>query len=716
MNLRFPRYLVAKTGFATDHVVADPKLEQPQPGDIIPLDKIVDLTKNLAPDGRLTWTPPAGRWTILRLGHTPTGIKISPAPHGGEGLECDKMSRAAADFHYDHFMAPLLKELGPELRKALACQHVDSYEAGWQNWTPKFPQEFQSRRSYDLVKYLPAVTGRIVGDMPTTDKFLWDFRRTIGDLYADCHYGRLAERSHQDGLGFSTEPYGGPFEFVQVGTRADFPMIEFWIPTNSEARKAAFHGVFAGHLAGRRIIGAESFTSGPPEEKWNAHPFSLKAMGDYISTSGVNRFVIHVFAHQPFVDEHLEPGLTCAGNGIHFDRCNTWFSQGHAWVEYLTRSQALLQQGEHVADAIYFQGDDSPHWTGPFQPELPEGYDFDGCGGETLGQLAVHDGFLRLPHGKSYGYLVLPHDGRMKLKSLERIAELLRAGATIVGPGEVGGVALASRYAHSLVCSNYLVNACVTSGVAIPKLDQPRQPPVPPLERDKMYIALNLSDGDNQNCWLAFYKDRCFLQERFGDFPLAFGMGPPILDLQPARAQWYFEHAGGKIEFLADVSGVGYMHPGGYGSAFTEAQLALDGFLDWTRRHMGRLGMQTLRPEQPGNDTLARYAQQIPAMHSIFADMGRYSGRSGIEHLTYALPTGIPVFHAVTSWRYGKTGMLREIREQVGKIRPAFVNAIVHCWTFNDLDILVGIYDARDKDMVFVTPTQLAELYRRAKQ
>lgn len=140
------------------------------------------------------------------------------------------------------------------MRKALACQHVDSYEAGWQNWTKTFPREFQTRRGYDLTKYLPAVTGRIVGDFPTTDKFLWDFRRTIGDLYADSHYGRLAERSHQDGLGFSTEPYGGPFEFVQVGTRADFPMIEFWIPTNSEARKAAFHGVFAGRIAGRMTL------------------------------------------------------------------------------------------------------------------------------------------------------------------------------------------------------------------------------------------------------------------------------------------------------------------------------------------------------------------------------------------------------------------------------------------------------------------------------
>ena len=158
------------------------------------------------------------------------------------------------------------------------------------------------------------------------------------------------------------------------------------------------------------------------------------------------------------------------------------------------------------------------------------------------------------------------------------------------------------------------------------------------------------------------------------------------------------------------------MHPEGYGAAFTEPKIVLDGFLAWTRRYIDRLGMHTVRPVKGEDAMLARLALQIPRMHSIFADMGRYSGRSGIEHLTYSLPSGMPVFRSVTSWRYGKEGMLKEIREQVGSARPALVNGFVHCWTFNDLTILAGIYDARDKDLVFVTPAQLAELYRRARE
>ena len=429
-----------KAGFATDAVASNPKDPQPQAAEAIPMDRIVDITAKMAADGSLTWSVPAGRWTIVRLGYTPTGVHISPAPLGGDGLECDKLSREVADYHYDQCVTPVLKDMGSDLtKKALAYYHIDSYEAGWQNWTEKFPQEFRARRGYDLAKYLPAVTGRVVGDLAATEKFLWDFRRTIGDLYADNHYGRMAERCHADGLGFSTEPYGGPFEFLQVGMRADHPMMEFWLPTNPERAKFLCEAVAAGRSSERAIIGAESFTSGAPDpvrpDRWDSHPYSLKSLGDYIYTCGVNRFVIHVSAHQPLMDEKLKPGFTCGCNGIHFDRNNTWWKHGaKEWLDYLTRCQSLLQAGEPVADALYFLGNDSPYGCGPFQPSLPEGYDFDACNSEVLATLKVRDGQITLPKGKRYRYLVLPQSGRVTLASLRKIAELARDGARLVGP------------------------------------------------------------------------------------------------------------------------------------------------------------------------------------------------------------------------------------------------------------------------------------------
>jgi hypothetical protein len=178
-----------KVGFSSEPVNPNPDDCQPQKGDAIPLAQVIDLTDRMEADGKLSWSAPAGYWTILRIGHTPTGIYLFPTPVGGLGLDCDKLSREAADFHYDQCVKPLLQEFGTTLtRRAMAYYHHDSYESGWQNWTAKFPENFRERRGYDLVKYMPALTGRAVGNIETTEKFLWDFRRTIGDLFADNNY------------------------------------------------------------------------------------------------------------------------------------------------------------------------------------------------------------------------------------------------------------------------------------------------------------------------------------------------------------------------------------------------------------------------------------------------------------------------------------------------------------------------------------------------
>ena len=282
------------------------------------------------------------------------------------------------------------------------------------------------------------------------------------------------------------------------------------------------------------------------------------------------------------------------------------------------------------------------------------------------------------------------------------------------GMGEPPGVELLSRYGKSLVCNNHGGNYSILSGVRIERLGPPTAPSPPALDRDKIYIALALSDGDNQILWPAFFR-RYFEHPAFGTFPLAFGMGPAIRELQPGLAQWYYEHASPTTEFFADVSGAGYMQPDHFGEAYVDREKVWTGFLQWTRRLMEPLGHHTIRTVGGSDDNVKRYADALPFCHSIFADMGRYSGRSGIANLTYSLPGGMPVFRSVTSWRYGKEGFLREIREQVGASRPAFVNGFVHCWTFA-MDDLARIYEQRDPDMVFVTPSQLAGLHRQAQQ
>lgn len=285
-----------------------------------------------------------------------------------------------------------------------------------------------------------------------------------------------------------------------------------------------------------------------------------------------------------------------------------------------------------------------------------------------------------------------------------------------VGIGEPPGVALASRYGKGLVCTDHMLNAGVMSGVTLAELKQPEQPPAPMLDRDKIYVALVMSDGDNQNAWHLFFR-RYFESPSHGKFPLAFGIGPAIRELQPALAQWYYQHATPTTEFIADVSGASYMQPDHWGEAYTNKAEVLSGFLKWTAKLLPPMGLKTVRTVHGEDLFLSEYAKALPFCHSLFADMGCYSGHNGYSNLTYNLqdmPRGMPVFRAMTTWRNFGTGFMGEIREQVGTKRPAFVNGFVHCWTFHENDV-EKIVENAGQDIVFVTPTQLATLYKQAR-
>jgi len=281
-----------------------------------------------------------------------------------------------------------------------------------------------------------------------------------------------------------------------------------------------------------------------------------------------------------------------------------------------------------------------------------------------------------------------------------------------VGIGEGPGTRILSRHGVSLIASDFLDNLPVLCGAKIDKLKQKPQPPMPPLEKDKIYIALNVSDGDNMSIW-KWMCDSYFEKPQYGQFPLAFGMGPAIIDMEPTVAKWYYEHAAPNTEFISDVSGIGYMQPNHYGELFENPDELLGGFLDMTSAYMQQLDMHCIRPVSANNKITGEYISHIRSLDSVFDDMGRYSGLDGQENLDYTIDT-VPVLHSATSWRYGKTGLLREIREQVGQTRPAFVNGFVHIWTFS-MDTLADAYTARDADMVFVTPKQLAALYKEAR-
>lgn len=392
---------------------------------------ILDLKAKLSADGRLNWRAPAGEWIVLRVGYTTTGVKNHPAPPEGEGLECDKFSKSALDEHWNGFMQKVLNDIGPLAGKTLDSSFIDSYEVGGQNWSENFRKEFQKRRGYDPLKFLPAFTGRVVDNPAVSERFLWDVRRTIADLFAENYYGRFAELCRKHGLLNVVEPYTGPFESLQCGAPNDLVMGEFW--AGSQGDPSVKLAASVANIYGKTIVGAESFTARPENGRWQNDPYSLKALGDLMYCQGLNRFVFHRYAMQPWTN--VWPGMTMGQWGIHFERTETWWNQGKPWIDYLSRCQFLLQQGRPVRDAAYFTGESAPVEMRRNNPPLPAGYDYDAVNADVLRGATVKNGRLTLASGANYAVLVLsPEDSDLTPATLRRITELVRAGATVVGP------------------------------------------------------------------------------------------------------------------------------------------------------------------------------------------------------------------------------------------------------------------------------------------
>lgn len=397
-------------------------------------DAVLDLTAKLSPDGRLRWEVPAGSWVILRLGHTPIGIDNHPAPEEGRGLECDKMSKAALDAHWDGFMQKVLDDIGPLAGPTLDTSLIDSYEVGNQDWTANFREEFQKRRGYDPLKFLPTFTRQVVDSPEVSEQFLWDMRRTVADLFADNYFGHFAELCRARGLLNATEPYTGPFESLQSGAPADVVMGEFW--SGSQGHPSVKMAASIAHIYGKTIVAAESFTAAPGADsgRWLEDPYSLKTLGDLMFCQGLNRYVFHRYAMQPWTNRW--PGMTMGQWGFHFDRTVTWWDQGKAWIDYISRCEFLLQQGRAVADVAYFTGESAPVEMRIGNPALPAGYDYDAVNADVLLHGAtVEAGRIKLASGASYAALILPpSDVNMTPPVLERLRDLVRAGATVVGP------------------------------------------------------------------------------------------------------------------------------------------------------------------------------------------------------------------------------------------------------------------------------------------
>lgn len=420
----------------------------------VPSAGVIDLSGNMDINGMLKWDAPEGKWIVIRFGYTSTGVVNGPATKAGTGLECDKMDTSALNFHFKNFPEKLIREAGNYAGNTFKYLFIDSWECNYQNWTQNFPREFELRRGYSMIPWIPVLCGETENSTDETEAFLHDFRKTIADLIEENYFKHFTELCHREGMDLHAEViYGGvhypPLDILRSNSYIDVPMWEFWTNQDEDGfvhympvQNVSFDKpMYASVVYDKPVVPSEAYTG---YAHYSESPWDLKLYGDRAYCSGINRMVLHSYVHQP---TERKPGMTLGPFASHFNRHNNWWAQVSEWFDYQARIQYILQKGQVISDILYFIGDQLPEYQKNNDLySVPYGYNMQLCNLDILlNRAEVINGMIRLENGLGYPILLLPDNDQMEYSTLKRIATLIQDGATVVGPKPINVLSYMDR-------------------------------------------------------------------------------------------------------------------------------------------------------------------------------------------------------------------------------------------------------------------------------
>lgn len=433
--------------------------------------QVVDLSSHTSADGALQWTFPPGTWEVLRIGYTDTRVHLTNFAGTPLGLPLDAMNTHAFDDYWRQHIMPLLVAAKPYIGTSLRYLVTDSWEAGGTNWTEGFREEFERRRGYDPLPYLPIVTGRILTSREVSNRFLFDLRRTVADLIAQNYYDRFAEHAAKMGLGTHPEaggPHGAPIDALRNFRNVSFPQTEYWVVSGThrvtdQQRFFVKEASSAAHIYGKPFVAAEGPTSMDPDA-WSESPGrDVQPTIDHAFTEGLNRLFWHEFTSSPA--KYGLPGQEYFA-GTHLNPNVTWWKQAGPFLLALNRAQFLLQQGRSIDDLLYFYGVQVPSFVRVKNDDpahvLP-GYDYDVTGQDALLHRMQFSGAdLHTPEGLHYRALALPESRHLSYPALEWVRDFVEQGGMVIGLKPVGplGIVPSRQQAEYTQLANEMWHGC----------------------------------------------------------------------------------------------------------------------------------------------------------------------------------------------------------------------------------------------------------------
>ena len=409
------------------------------------------LDQFVSSDEIIDWEVPEGKWEILSFFMSNTGQNLVVPSPNSSGLIIDHLSQKATKVHIDSLLARLDPISTDDSH--LKFLMLDSYEV-WpmQDWSPRLIQEFRERYEYDPIPLLPILKEYTSGDTIYDERFRDDYKRLVSDMMIENHYTQAMDIAHGNDIQMISEAGHGGYARVdplKALGHSDIPMGEFW---NRKRHWVTKEAASAAHIYGKKLVASESLTGW---NHWQHGPTDFKQLIDQAFCEGLNQVVFHTFTHNPEVAG--KPGFVYHA-GEHINVNATWWEMAKPFMDYIARGSYMLRQGNFVADACLYYGDQAPNLVPPkridpnitpifkeghclhcgrpipVDPGETTGYDYDYMNADIITtKMKVEEGRLVLPSGQSYRVMLLPDRSDISLEVLKSLEKLVANGAVIIG-------------------------------------------------------------------------------------------------------------------------------------------------------------------------------------------------------------------------------------------------------------------------------------------
>ncbi|MGQ8335538.1 glycosyl hydrolase [Sunxiuqinia sp. A32] len=394
---------------------------------------------------------------------------INGAP-GAAGPVLNHYSKEATELYLDRISGFITSKIG-NMGNYIRAMFCDSMELEGANWNDDLPAEFEKRRGYSLVPYLPFVLKK-VGHMgnPLDEEYGIKFSEEVVDQikrvdldYYQTRIELFKERfidtfnawCHRNNVKSRMQAYGRGMHPVEASMEIDIPECETWAfkdvgreypdtgLTGRGPRMCNKYVASGAALAGKTIVSCEEITN--TAMAFMATLENIKIIGDQSNISGVNHSILHGFNYSP--PEAIFPGWI--RYGAYFNERNTWWPYFNKWSDYKARVSYIFQNAVPQANVAILQPlidlwlkygpqrDPFPQKCYPeYQHNLWEAINQNGGGCDVVSENIIKrstfkDGQM-IHNERCYSSILLPEIETLDIGTAKALVEFANVGGKIV--------------------------------------------------------------------------------------------------------------------------------------------------------------------------------------------------------------------------------------------------------------------------------------------